>query len=89
MCNAVFPSLLAMKVAGAPAIDIDNAITACADGYAFPTNLDRDQPIGGLTPDSQADLLRRAVAEGLSARALADDLRAYADRRLTSGEWAR
>lgn len=86
MCNAVFPSLMAMKGWGTPAIEIDNAITACANGYAFPTNLDRDQPIGGLTPDSQADVLRRAVGEGWSAAVLATELRAYANRRLTSGE---
>ena len=43
---------------------IDNVIAASAEGYAFPTNLDRDQPVDGLAPPTQADLLRRAITEG-------------------------
>jgi ectoine hydroxylase-related dioxygenase (phytanoyl-CoA dioxygenase family) len=83
MCNAVFPSLLAMKAADASATDIDNAIVAAADCYPFPTNLDRDVPIGGLTPPSQADIMRLAVTEAWSASRLNNELRAYAHRRLT------
>jgi ectoine hydroxylase-related dioxygenase (phytanoyl-CoA dioxygenase family) len=45
------------------AFDLDNVIAASAEGYAFPTNLDRDQPIGGLAPQTQADLVRQALAE--------------------------
>ena len=29
---------------------IGNVIAACAEGYAFPTNLDLDQPVDGLAP---------------------------------------
>ncbi|NEA31042.1 phytanoyl-CoA dioxygenase family protein [Streptomyces sp. SID13031] len=43
--------------------DLDNVIAASAEGYAFPTNLDRDRPIGGLAPQTQADLVRQALAE--------------------------
>jgi ectoine hydroxylase-related dioxygenase (phytanoyl-CoA dioxygenase family) len=43
---------------------VRNLITVAAEGYAFPTNLDRDQPIGGMTPPTQADLLGQAVREG-------------------------
>ena len=88
MCNAVYPSLLRFKSSGAAAIELDNAIAACADGYAFPTNLDRDQPLAGLTNDAQIDVVRRAVAEGWSPDALHSELRAYANRRLTHGELA-
>ena len=42
----------------------ENVIAAACEGYAFPTNLDNDPPVGGLAPPSQADLVRRAVAEG-------------------------
>ena len=38
-------------------------IAAACEGYAFPTNLDKDPPIGGLAPASQADIVRTAVAE--------------------------
>ena len=86
MSNAVFPALLAMKAAGASAQGLENAITAAADGYAFPVNLDRDQPIGGLTPDCQADVLRRAVVEQWDADKLRAELRSYAYRRLSVGD---
>ena len=86
MCNAVFPSLVTMKASGASTQELENSITAAADGYAFPINLDRDQPIGGLTPDCQADILRRAVDEEWAADQLRVELRGYAYRRLSAGD---
>ena len=41
---------------------VDAAISACAEGYSFPTNLDTDPPIGGLAPETQAALCRRALS---------------------------
>ncbi|KMW57911.1 Protein involved in biosynthesis of mitomycin antibiotics/polyketide fumonisin [Candidatus Rhodobacter oscarellae] len=43
------------------------AIAATAEGYAYPTNLDTDPPVGGLAPLSQAEIMRRALAEGTEA----------------------
>jgi ectoine hydroxylase-related dioxygenase (phytanoyl-CoA dioxygenase family) len=86
MCNAVYPSLLKLKASGASAQEVDNAIGAAANGYAFPTNLDRDQPLKGLTNDAQVDVVRRAVAEEWDAHQLSAELRDYANRRLTHGE---
>ena len=40
------------------------AIAAAAEGYSFPTNLDTDPPAGGLAPETQAQLMHRALAEG-------------------------
>ena len=40
-----------------------DAIAACAEGYAFPTNLDRNPPIGGLAPQTQQQLMKKALAE--------------------------
>jgi ectoine hydroxylase-related dioxygenase (phytanoyl-CoA dioxygenase family) len=54
---AIYPALRAHP-------NPDAAIAASAEGYAFPTNLDRDAAVGGLTPPSQADLVRQALAEG-------------------------
>ncbi len=88
MCNAVYPSLLKFKASGASAVEVDNAVGACANGYAFPTNLDRDQPLVGLTNDAQVDVVRRAIAEEWSSDALRSELRAYAERRITHGEFA-
>lgn len=60
MCRAVFPVLQE----GGADIDVPNVIAATAEGYPFPTNLDRNPPIGGLAPRSMADFLAQAVREG-------------------------
>ncbi|MEY2523356.1 MAG: hypothetical protein QOJ66_1921, partial [Ilumatobacteraceae bacterium] len=86
MVNAVYPSLLKLKASGASAREVENSIGATANGYAFPTNLDRDQPLKGLTNDAQVDVVRRAVAEEWSSDDLKAALREYANRRLTHGE---
>ncbi|HET9067497.1 MAG TPA: phytanoyl-CoA dioxygenase family protein [Amaricoccus sp.] len=58
-----------------------NAIAAAAEGYAFPTNLDTDPPIGGLAPKTQAALAREALAAGTAPDAFATLLREHAARR--------
>ncbi|WP_299785036.1 phytanoyl-CoA dioxygenase family protein [uncultured Marivita sp.] len=81
MSATVFPALIALKQGGRlSAAELDAAIAACAEGYSFPTNLDTDPPVGGLAPESQADLLRRAVAEGWTDAQLADALGQMATR---------
>ncbi|MGD9705881.1 MAG: phytanoyl-CoA dioxygenase family protein [Acidimicrobiia bacterium] len=84
MSSAIYPALLAMVVSGADERFVRQAIAACAEGYAFPTNLDRDQPIAGLAPETQADVLWRAVRETWTPAALRRELRAHAVRRQTS-----
>ena len=49
------------------AAEADNAVAACAEGYSFPTNLDRDSPIGGMAPKTQQDLMRQALKENWRA----------------------
>jgi ectoine hydroxylase-related dioxygenase (phytanoyl-CoA dioxygenase family) len=83
MCNAVFPAIRAMQEAGAGADELANVIAACAEGYSFPTNLDRDQPIGGLAPETQAQLLARALEQGWSEATLRSELTGQAARRRT------
>ena len=83
MSNAVFPALLAAKATGADPSALANAIAACAEGYPFPTNLDRDQPVDGLAPRTQAQLLARAVDEGWDPTAVRKELAAHSDRRRT------
>ena len=83
MSQALYPALLTMQQANTLTVtEIDCAIAACAEGYAFPTNLDRDPPLGGLAPASQQDLLRRALAEQWSATQLNKALLAQADKKL-------
>lgn len=81
MTNAVYPALLDRQAAGTDADALGNALTAVADGYAFPTNLDNDPPLGGLTPPSHLDILRDALTEGASPEELAARLDALATRR--------
>ena len=83
MCAAVFPALLAMADAG-PAVA--NVIAACAEGYAFPTNLDLDQPVGGLAPVTQAEILARAVAERWPQARLEAELGTWSARRQTRAD---
>ena len=83
MSTAVYPTLLRMRREGAPARSVDNVVTAVSEGYPYPTNLDRDQPVGSINPESQSDLVRRALEEGWDAQRAADALREQAVRHLT------
>jgi len=38
-------------------LELESVLSASANGYPFPTNLDRDQPVGGLIPQSQLQLV--------------------------------
>ncbi len=78
MVKVLYPALLAARANGSLTPDqIANAIAASAEGYPFPTNLDRDPPIGGLAPQSQAGLVQEALAGGWAP----DHLNAELDRR--------
>lgn len=81
MTNAVYPALLERRASGMSDDAVASVTTAVADGYAFPTNLDNDPPLDGLTPPSHLDILREALAEGASPDDLADRLDALAGRR--------
>jgi ectoine hydroxylase-related dioxygenase (phytanoyl-CoA dioxygenase family) len=81
MVRAVYPALLAMKAAGRPQRALLNAVVATAEGYAFPTNLDSDQPIGSLAPPSQVDTVLSALAGDLTAEQLDVALSDQDDRR--------
>ncbi|WP_068249214.1 phytanoyl-CoA dioxygenase family protein [Janibacter corallicola] len=79
--TAIYPTLLSRKAAG---VDVEHAVAAAAEGYAFPTNLDRDQPVDGMSPPSQADVVRRSLAEGAPPEALAERIAAHTHARRTS-----
>jgi ectoine hydroxylase-related dioxygenase (phytanoyl-CoA dioxygenase family) len=81
MVRAVYPALRAMKAAGRPSGELLNAVVATAEGYPFPTNLDRDQPIGSLAPPSQVDVVLAALADDLTPEDLDVALRDQNERR--------
>jgi hypothetical protein len=61
----------------------DAVIASTAEGYAFPTNLDRDPPTGGLAPPSQQAVLRRACDESWPEARLSERLRAQSLSRMS------
>lgn len=82
MSRAVYPVLLDAKERGLLSDDeIANVIAASAEGYAFPTNLDRDPPVGGLIPLSQAELMEAALERGASTEEWEAEVRAMDARR--------
>lgn len=81
--NAVYAALLGAKENGLSEQEVANVIAASAEGYAFPTNLDRDQPIGGMAPPTQAELVAAAVREGLPGEELRRRLAAQATTKLS------
>ncbi len=82
--EAVYPALLDRVAAGMPPHQVDCVVAATAEGYAFPTNLDRDPPIGGMSPRTQADVLRDALGERAEPATLHTRLSDYARTRLTT-----
>ena len=83
MSRALYPVLARRRAAGAGERELDNVVAASAEGYAFPTNLDRDQPVGGLAPQTQAELVRQALAEGWDTATFTARLDAHTGRRVT------
>lgn len=81
MVKVLYPVLLSDT--GLTPAQIANAIAASAEGYPFPTNLDRDPPLGGMAPKSQARLVTEALAEGWPPERLNAALDAQAGKRLS------
>lgn len=77
MCRAVFEALCEIDLQPAAR---EAVLNATAEGYSFPTNLDRDPPVGGLAPRAQKNILRDAILEGWSSQDLSDALDALAAR---------
>lgn len=81
MSRLLFPFAMDAHRNGALSqIDLNAAIASCAEGYSFPTNLDSDPPKGGLAPETQQELFKRALSEDLSPEAFNAALQAQADR---------
>ncbi|MBB3039463.1 phytanoyl-CoA dioxygenase family protein [Hoyosella altamirensis] len=81
--SALYPTLLKRRQERVPDTALHNVIAASAEGYPFPTSLDRDQPVGSLNPESQAELVWRALREKWPQPQFEDALRAQAARKLT------
>ena len=69
MCKALYPKLRNLFDEGLMSREqLETTIASCANGYSFPTNLDRDPPINGLTPKTQHQIMVVAVEVGWSSK---------------------
>ena len=82
--KAVYPVLVRRRATGVHEAQLHAALAAAAEGYAFPTDLDRDPPTGGLAPETQAHLVWHALELGWDADTLGGALDAHAARRVGS-----
>jgi ectoine hydroxylase-related dioxygenase (phytanoyl-CoA dioxygenase family) len=84
MSRALYPVLARRLIEGRMGrAAASRAIAACAEGYSFPTNLDRDPPIGGLAPETQQALFLRALSEGWEPHTFGSALERQSLNRLT------
>ena len=87
MVNAVYPSLLKLKASGATdrrSTTLSAPAPTVTPSPPTSTAISRSK---GLTNDAQVDVVRRAVADEWSSGAVSAELRVYANRRLTHGEF--
>lgn len=82
MSVTVYPALVAALATGVLSrAEAANVIASTAEGYAFPTNLDSDPPVGGLAPKTQARIMMDAIDAGMGAKEFAELIAAHAARR--------
>lgn len=84
MCKVLYPVLRAAKRDGSlTEAQIACAVASAAEGYSFPTNLDRDPPLGGMAPKSQAKLVLEALEGDWEPAALGEALDVQAEKKVS------
>lgn len=84
MARTLYPGLLRKhQTNGMAWADIERVVAAAVEGYAFPTNLDRDPPLNGLAPASPQAVVLGALKDRWSPEQLNAQLDAMACKRLT------
>ncbi|WP_420336345.1 phytanoyl-CoA dioxygenase family protein [Roseibium sp.] len=82
MSRLLYPVLLEKTRSGVwSRAEIEAAVSACAEGYSFPTSLDTDPPVGGLAPETQKQLFLKALGEEMSPEEFAKALAVQSARR--------
>ena len=60
--------------------EMASLVAAVGEGYPFPTNLDRRPPApGGMAPESEQDVIRRALEQGRDREQVMEELRRLED----------
>lgn len=80
---ALYPALLGARTSGLDERGLANVVAASAEGYSFPTNLDRDQPIDGMAPPTQVDVVAECLRESAPPEAVARRLSAQTTAKLS------
>ncbi|CUR55225.1 conserved hypothetical protein [metagenome] len=81
--KAVYPVLRARRASGVDERVLAQALACAAEGYPFPSNLDLDSNVGGLTPLAQTDVVRQALTEDWEPAQVDRALDDYATRHRT------
>ena len=81
--RAIYPVLQDRRAAGVDPAVLANALACAAEGYPFPSNLDLDANVDGLTPLSQAQVVQQGLDEDWTGERLAQELTAYDVRHRT------
>lgn len=82
MSRLLYPVLRDMQARGVLGRDgVARVVAASAEGYPFPSDLDRDPPAGGLAPPSQQALVMQAFDAGWDSAAFEAALDAQDARR--------
>ena len=82
--EALYPTLLARQGrADWSDKQTANVVAASSEAYSFPTNLDRDQPVDGLAPETQAQMVHKALREKWSPHTFLRALEDHSRRRKT------
>ncbi|NNL18908.1 MAG: phytanoyl-CoA dioxygenase [Boseongicola sp.] len=83
MCKTLYPVLLrGWQTGELSEPELDAVLSSAAEGYSFPTNLDRDPPVGGLAPQTQKALMKLSIMAGASLESVSADLDAQDRRKL-------
>lgn len=84
MVKALYPILCSAMADGTLThSQVEAALASTAEGYSFPTNLDRDPPKGGMAPKTQKQLVIEALDANLAPDLLFAAMDAQAAKKLT------
>lgn len=66
MVEILYPAFAEAKANGMSDVDLSRAVAASAEGYPFPANLDVEQPVDGMAPPSDRDIVTQAVLSDMT-----------------------
>ena len=81
ICQSTYPYLL-QNWHSFTSEEKEAIISMIADGYAFPTNLDKDSPINGRnSPQTMQELVKICLDDGVEVQRFFQELNVFSNRR--------